>query len=664
MKNRTTVFLCAVMISSGVFARGTRSIAVSANATDGVVHGATLTFSPDDGAVVYSYDLYIAKGDADNGPDLSLWPSPVKLATIAHNVNSYEVSDIEAHIGTWEYARFFFAKPTYATRNDGLKILDRIVSNGSQKLVVTGYKPLGTARFDYEMSLTEMPAKNKYFGIFCARKSDSTPQNTFTSFIHGKDEGGYGWRMDYGGNTLEHDNNLGCAVGTTNWFTAAGTGTSATLGNWVNGQYRSVTTYSEHVLPQTDNPLMLFACYGKNVNDGLSWQAKMAMYSFRATETNTVVHNLLPATTNNVPGMYDVVDGKFYTSGTSTSFTAAGIENPELVESSALIKRTQSVQVFRDELSRPFTVNPTYDAQGLATSARFDFDPSDISVTQRVTAVFGSRRVAVTNLPPGAATSFVYEMPLMSSPTCRFEVEPLLPEGYEPLKYMETSSSSDNDSGKGCFLDTGYRPCGTTAIKAKVACLSSQNSKGNWTLFCARNKQDAAADNLVLTLFALNSTKFRFDYAAIKGSDTSNGAFTVGSPFSVECRVPGGCTVTQSDGSSETYYSDRVYANFIAAGPMRLFASYSDGSLQKVGNAEAMRVYDYRVRDVDGERLTLLPAKNSAGVVGLWDFKSGTFRTSSGTVSFSAGEAASVSAHLQTTELYRVRCRGIAVFAR
>lgn len=652
------------MISSGVFARGTRSIAVSVNATDGVVQGATLTFSPDDGAVVYSYDLYIAKGDADYGPDLSLWPSPVKLATIAHNVNSYEVSDIGSHLGSWEYARFFLVSSAYAARTDDLKIRDRIVADGNQKLVVTGYKPLGTARFDYEMSLTAMPTKNKYFGIFCARKSDSTPQNTFTSFIHGKDEGGYGWRMDYGGNTLEHDNNLGCAVGTTNWFTAAGTGTSATLGNWVNGQYRTVTTYSEQVLTQAANPLMLFACYGKNVNDGLSWQAKMAMYSFRATETNTVVHNLLPATTNNVPGMYDVVDGKFYTSGTSPSFTAAGIENPELVESSALIKRTQSVQVFRDELSRPFTVNPTYDAQGLATSARFDFDPSDISVTQRVTAVFGSRRVAVTNLPPGAATSFVYDIPLMSSPTCRFEVEPLLPDGYTPLAYVETSASNDNDKRQGCFLDTGYTPRGTTSVKAKVACLPSQNSKGNWTLFCARKNQDAAADNLVLTLFALNSTKFRFDYASIKGADTTSGSFTNGSPFSVECRVPGGCTVTQSDGSSETYYSDRVYANFIAAGPMRLFASYSDGSLQKVGNAEAMRVYDYRIRDIDGEQLTLLPAKNSEGVVGLWDFKSGTFRTSSGTVSFSAGEAASVSAHLQTTELYRVRCRGIAVFAR
>jgi hypothetical protein len=96
---------------------------------------------------------------------------------------------------------------------------------------------------------------------------------------------------------------------------------------------------------------------------------------------------------------------------------------------------------------------------------------------------------------------------------------------------------------------------------------------------------------------------------------------------------------------------------------MRLFASYTN-SLSVVGNAEAMRVYDYRVRDIDGEQLTLLPAKNSEGVVGLWDFKSGTFRTSSGTVAFSAGAAASVSAHLQMTEPYRVRCRGIAVFAR
>lgn len=67
---------------------------------------------------------------------------------------------------------------------------------------------------------------------------------------------------------------------------------------------------------------------------------------------------------------------------------------------------------------------------------------------------------------------------------------------------------------------------------------------------------------------------------------------------------------------------------------------------------------------VQGATLTLLPAKNSEGVVGLWDFKSGTFRTSSGTVAFSAGEAGSVSAFLQTTEAYPVRCRGAAVFVR
>ena len=170
------------MISSGVFARGTRSIAVSVNAVDGVVHGATLTFSPDNGEVVLSNDLYIAKGDADYGPDLSLWPSPVKVATIGHDVNNYEVYDIGSYLGSWEYARFFLVSSTYAARADGLKIRDRIVADGNQKLVVTGYKPLGTARFDYEMSFTAMPAKTKFFGIFCARNSGSTPQNTFTSF--------------------------------------------------------------------------------------------------------------------------------------------------------------------------------------------------------------------------------------------------------------------------------------------------------------------------------------------------------------------------------------------------------------------------------------------------------------------------------------------------
>ena len=165
-------------------------------------------------------------------------------------------------------------------------------------------------------------------------------------------------------------------------------------------------------------------------------------------------------------------------------------------------------------------------------------------------------------------------------------------------------------------------------------------------------------------MFALNSFKFRFDYAFAGGSPTSADAFSVGSPFEIACSVPGGYKVTQTNESSATYASGLGYVKFTASGPMRLFASYKDGNLNSVANGQPIRVYDYCVRDIDGEQLTLVPAKNQEGVVGLWDFKSGTFRTSSGTVAFSAGEAESVSAFLQTTEAYPVRCRGIAVFAR
>ena len=39
------------------------------------------------------------------------------------------------------------------------------------------------------------------------------------------------------------------------------------------------------------------------------------------------------------------------------------------------------------------------------------------------------------------------------------------------------------------------------------------------------------------------------------------------------------------------YDANLLYANYVADGPMRLFASNKDG-LDNVGNAEAMRVYD------------------------------------------------------------------------
>ena len=648
------------MISSGVFARGTRSISVATGVSDGVVRSATLKFSPDDGTLVESYDLYVAKGDADYGPDISMWPWTSKLATIASNDNSYEINDIDSSVGEWTYARFFLKNPNYVTRTDGLKILDKITSSGAQKILISGYKPLSIARFDYEIAFSEMP-KDGFYCIFCARNSKS---NTYTSFLHHKNNTTT-WRMDYGA-TAEHMDNLGCVVNATNRFSTVGTGCSVVLGNWVNGTYSPVTTDYPSGFVQAGNDLTLFASYSSSATETtLGNPAKMTMFAFRATENGLIVHNLLPATTNNnVAGLYDVVDGKFYASTSSTPFSAGTIEGPDLVESStAVLREPPEERVARDELKRPYEIVPSYDAAGRATSVRFDFEKSDVSITQRVTAVFGRNRVVVTNLPPGEAASFVYDIPLASSPTCLFEVEPLLPDGYSPLEYMETSASNDNNNRQGCFLDTGYTPRGTTSVKAKVACLSLKNDKSNWTLFCARNGQDAGTGNAVFSMFALNSLKFRFDYAFQRGTDTSANAFSVGSPFEIVCSVPGGFNVTQTDESSATYALGIGYANFTASGSMRLFASYTN-SLSSVGNGQPMRVYDYRVRDIDGEQLTLLPAKNSAGVVGLWDFKSGTFRTSSGGVAFSAGEAESISAFLQTTEAYPVRCRGAAVFVR
>ena len=653
-----------MLAASGAFARGTRNISVSTSGSDGVVRSATLTFSPDDGTLVESYDLYVAKGDDDYGPDISLWPWTNKLATIASNVNSYDVSDIQAVAGNWSYVRFFLKNPTYVTRTDDLKILDRITSNGNQSLVVTNYKPLATARFDYEVAFPQMPDKGKYYCVFCARRS-SSPTQTYTSFLHGNDNSTYTWRMDYG-TTAEHEGSLGCVANATNWFSTVGTGNSVVLGNWVKGAYSSATTNYPSGFTQTPNDLMLFASYSNSASDKtLGNYAKMALFAFRATENGSIVHNLLPAKKGDVAGMYDAVDGKFYASRTTTAFSEGEIEGPDLLESSAVVARASEEElVVRDELKRPFEIVPSYDAAGRATSVRFDFGKSDVSITQRVTAVFGQSRVVVTNLPPGKAASFVYEMPRTLSSTCLFEVEPLLPEGYSPLEYMETSASTDNSSGQGCFLDTGYTPSGTTSVKAKVACLSLKNAKSNWTLFCSRNGQDAGPGNAVFSMFALNSFKFRFDYAFAGGSPTSADAFSVGSPFEIACSVPGGYKVTQADGSSATYASGLVASVFTASGPMRLFASYKDGNLNSVANGQPMRVYDYLVRDIDGEQLTLVPAKNAAGVVGLWDFKTGTFRTSSGTVAFSAGEAASVSAFLQTTEAYPVRCRGMVILTK
>lgn len=183
-----------------------------------------------------------------------------------------------------------------------------------------------------------------------------------------------------------------------------------------------------------------------------------------------------------------------------------------------------------------------------------------------------------------------------------------LPEGYTELEYIESTGTQ--------YIDTGVNPNQNTRIICTTN-LAKQNTAA-W-LFGARN---GSGDSTFGFLTYQNA--YRSDYNTNQDqtiSDTYTGFFTVDKDKNVT-KINGETKITNAVGTFQTSY------------PMFLFANNNGG---RVAGYSSCAIQTCQIYDNDTLVRDYVPAKNSSGVVGLYDVANSMFYTNAGTGTFTAG---------------------------
>lgn len=217
----------------------------------------------------------------------------------------------------------------------------------------------------------------------------------------------------------------------------------------------------------------------------------------------------------------------------------------------------------------------------------------------------------LADVPAGETSCTCSVVPYADLPVVRV----LLIENDAELTELESVSATGTQ-----YVDTGYTPCGTTAVKCKFKIDTRTAS----ALFGAR-KSSTKGDPM-FCLLELNSTQgFRCDYDDLHNSNVQA---TPNVPYLAEMDYTG----LKTNGSYIASCKLSV-TPWTATMPctMMVFAMNSNGSMSSPAKAT---FYWFKAWDVTGDpsslALDLVPCQKEGEGVGFWDRKKGEFRSSSG----------------------------------
>lgn len=187
-----------------------------------------------------------------------------------------------------------------------------------------------------------------------------------------------------------------------------------------------------------------------------------------------------------------------------------------------------------------------------------------------------------------------------------------LPSGYTQLEYIQSSGTQ--------YINTGFKPNQNTRIVMDVQAVGTS---GTYFAFGARQSTTSNA----FCLFFYNG--WAADY------QTGNQRKTFSSiAFTDRLKIDFDKTVCTVNGQTATFTA----ATFQSPVEMMLLAVNTNGT---IANTLAAKLYSCKIYDNGTLVRDFVPAKNSAGTVGLYDLANGTFYTNTGTGSFTAGPLAS-----------------------
>lgn len=650
MRKRLITFAVASFATASAFAYATRMMSVvkGVNASGQMI--ATCSFSDDDSGFVEKYGLYVVWADVDVGPRLTAWPNKRKICDVTSDMTQTVVVFPSEAVRS-RVARVILGDPTYSARADGLELIDYVESTRAGSWVDTQYTPTGTASFDMMFAITNRPGKDKHATLFSARAlSNSVDNATYTLFVKQQyQDGGYIWRLDYGtGAGAYTEGDLGFTHGLPAYrvrTTATGQSATMTVTKW-DGVSNSAPTAG--TLGTAGSTLCLFACV--NVNQEHDNYAKMLCYGFRATDAGVLRLNLLPAKKTEggttTYGLYDTVANEFRVSGNSSYplSAAAAVVNA--------LDECSEAFVFENDTGaeRSMQVLPIIpEGKDYARALGIAVPASDTEIPYRISAVYPDGTTRVIGNVDSNATNIHFALPphrgVEVRKTLKVRLEPIVPDGYELLPYVHKAGSSGST---GARIDTDYKMNGASSLEAKIRFVGVPGATSAWTVFCSRSASTLSEDNpgqAGFLTWSKDSSKayWRYDYATSNGSNTTRGDTNV--VYTLKFSTPGGLQVA-SDTSQYIVDALRANEDFEAKGEMMLFASYTaigtkDGkrTYSGVGNNRATDIFWLTVKDVSGDKFTLVPVKCTAegenkDKVGFYDFVGQRFLTSSTSTPF------------------------------
>ena len=201
-----------------------------------------------------------------------------------------------------------------------------------------------------------------------------------------------------------------------------------------------------------------------------------------------------------------------------------------------------------------------------------------------------------------------------------------LPDGYTQLPYIKANANVQ--------VKTGYTPNPTDKI---VMTWCPTQVSATEALWCARSAVGTAA----FTAFQYNSSKVGVLYnSGSTDTDTSTATVTVKKRDPVVAYTKytiiadgnaGTVAITNAfTGAEVANCSFTISSSFTVGSQLCLFASHNSSAANANANYASHFLYSFKVYDAAGNlKLDLVPAKNSSGIVGLYDTVGGSFKTKS-----------------------------------
>lgn len=194
------------------------------------------------------------------------------------------------------------------------------------------------------------------------------------------------------------------------------------------------------------------------------------------------------------------------------------------------------------------------------------------------------------------------------------EPEDILPDGYEALSYIESNGTQ--------YIDTGFQPNQNTRLVLDVNLLTETTYPK--AIFGARAGSSSGSS---FTFWKYAAQQFRSDF----GVDNKLIDINTSGRYSID-KDKAKTSVTSI---STTLTATNTAATFQTQYNLTLFAVNDSQGVDE--RRASMRLYSCKIYSNDVLVRDFIPAKNSAGVVGLYDIVGETFYINSGAGAFIAG---------------------------